>query len=585
MKAIRHFLNHLQTPEGRHNLVLFSKFFVVLTIIVGVNTILFLAIMGREQILLPEGRNQGIDNDVFTAIYWVLITMSTVGYGDITFETHTGHFFSLAVMVSGVLYLFILLPFAFMEFFYKPFAKMQSESRVPRIASGKLSNHVILTCYDSIAKKLMVRLHEFDYDFVFLLNNIEKAVELVERGIPVIYGPFDDKQSYINARIESASLLVATSNDVTNCNVAFTARSVRPQGFKIVSLSSHTASDDVLELAGSSHVLKLPQQMADFFVTRLIGGERNAHIIGKFQDLKIGEARMRRTSLVGTTIRTSDLRDRFGLIVLGTMEQGHFEFANLDKEIKESTTLLLAGTQQQFSGYNAHFNPEGDESSKWESVIVIGGGRVGRATAEALEKHKIPFMLLDNIEENVRGIPNAVLGNAAEKEDLEKVGLEMATAVIITPSDDELNIFLTIYLRKLREDIHIFSRASLERNLTPLKNAGANFVISYDATGATSILNHLCPDNLITITEGLDLFRFPTPEPLWNKTIIDSRILPDLQCIVVAVVQKGKMKVNPAATDSLPEGSELILMGSTEAEHKFKKTYSTETKPARFLEG
>ena len=583
MKAFKQFVAHLRTAEGRRSLVLFRNFFLVLTAIVLVNCLLFMTVMDREQGLLPEGRNHTLNNDILTAIYWVLITMSSVGYGDITFETHVGQILSLAVMGSGVIYLFILLPFSFMEFFYKPLVKVQTESKVPRKVSDNLNNHVIMTCYDSIAIKLMQRLHEFDYDYVFLLNDLEQSIRLVDLNIPVVYGPFDDKQSYSNVRIEQAALLVATSNDVTNTNIAFTARSVRPdEAFKIVSLSSHPSSDDVLELAGSSHVLKLPHKMAEFFVTRIIGGERHAHIVGQFQELKIAEARARRTSLIGKTIRSSKLRDDFGLIVLGTLEHGHFEFANLEKPIAEATTLLMAGTQRQFADYNHHFNPEGKASAKWENVIIIGGGRVGKATEEILREHDIPHVVIDNHEEIAQDIPNAICGNAAELEDLKRAGLEKATAIIITPHDDELNIFLTIYCRKLRPDVHIFSRASLERNVDPLKNAGANFVISYDGTGANSILNHLCPDNLITITEGLDLFRCPTPEPLWNKTVQDSRILPDMQCIVVALIHFGKMKVNPTATQILPKESELILMGSTEAEQNFKQFYAAETKPTRY---
>lgn len=583
MKAIQHILAHLKTTQGRQNLAIFRNFFFVLTGIIAVNSGLFHGIMEREQVLLPEGKNQTLDNDIFIAIYWVLITMSTVGYGDITFESHLGQFFSLYVMMSGVVYLFILLPFSFMEFFYKPLVKLQSESKVPRVAPEDLRNHVIFTCYDSIAKKLKERLKEFDYPFLFLLNEIDQSVHLVDNGIPVIYGRFDDPNSYRNARIEVAVMLVATSNDVTNTNIVFTARTVRPdESLKIVSLSAHNASDDVLELAGSSHVLKLPKLMADFFLNRIEGGERNAHIIGHFHDLHIAEARARHTSLVGKSIRNSNLRDQFGLIVLGTLEKGHFKFADLDKEIKDNTTLLMAGTRLQFKKYNSNFNPDGEEATHWESVIIIGGGRVGKATAQALLEHKIPYVLIDQNEEKVNSIPHAILGNAAELKDLKRAGLDKATAIIITTHDDEMNIFLTIYCRKLREDAQIFSRAHLERNLNNLKNAGANYVISYDATGATTILNHLSPDNLVTITEGLELFRCMTPEPLWNKTILDSRILPDLNCIVVAMILHKQMKVNPSAIDILTQGSELILMGSTEAERNFVKKYSPDLKPTRY---
>ena len=50
------------------------------------------------------------------SFYWVLTTMSTLGYGDITFVGSEGRLFSMIVMFTGVFYLFIVLPFVFMEF-------------------------------------------------------------------------------------------------------------------------------------------------------------------------------------------------------------------------------------------------------------------------------------------------------------------------------------------------------------------------------------------------------------------------------------------------------------------------------------
>ena len=42
------------------------------------------------------------------AFYWVLTTMSTLGYGDIVFSGNSGRLFSMMVMFTGVFYLFIV---------------------------------------------------------------------------------------------------------------------------------------------------------------------------------------------------------------------------------------------------------------------------------------------------------------------------------------------------------------------------------------------------------------------------------------------------------------------------------------------
>ena len=65
--------------------------------------------------------------------------------------------------VSGVFYLFIVLPFVFMEFLYKPFMEYQTGARVPRKFERSDEKHLILTHYDTISHDLMDKLTQFGY--------------------------------------------------------------------------------------------------------------------------------------------------------------------------------------------------------------------------------------------------------------------------------------------------------------------------------------------------------------------------------------------------------------------------------------
>jgi voltage-gated potassium channel len=72
---------------------------------------------------------------------------------------------------------------------------------------------------------------------------------------------------------------------------------------------------------------------------------------------------------------------------------------------------------------------------------------------------------------------------------LERAGIDDASAVIITTHDDDMNVYLTIYCRRLRPDMRIIGRANLDRNVTTLYRAGADAVLSYASTGANAIWN------------------------------------------------------------------------------------------------
>ena len=69
--------------------------------------------------------------------------MSTLGFGDITFHTDLGRIFSIVVLISGMIFLLILLPFTFIEFFYAPWMNAQAATRAPRPGeSGRLRSGV-----------------------------------------------------------------------------------------------------------------------------------------------------------------------------------------------------------------------------------------------------------------------------------------------------------------------------------------------------------------------------------------------------------------------------------------------------------
>ena len=65
-------------------------------------------------------------------VYWTLQTMSTLGYGDVTFSSDAGRLFSMIVLVTGLIFLFVLLPFTLIQLLYAPWLEARNASRTPR---------------------------------------------------------------------------------------------------------------------------------------------------------------------------------------------------------------------------------------------------------------------------------------------------------------------------------------------------------------------------------------------------------------------------------------------------------------------
>ena len=145
--------------------------------------------------------------------------------------------------------------------------------------------------------------------------------------------------------------------------------------------------------------------------------------------------------------------------------------------------------------------------------------------------------------------------------------------MVITTHNDDTNVYLTLYCRKLRPEVQIISRATLERNVSTLHRAGADFVLSYASMGATMIFNVLRKTDILVIAEGLHVAETDVPKALIGKTLAEAAIPRDTQCNVVALRTNGELKMNPAPDMRLSADSELLLICTTEGEQRFLKRY------------
>jgi hypothetical protein len=122
--------------ETRENLAALLKYFAFLVLMITVYAVLFHVIMGSV-----EGRQ----HSWITGFYWTLVVMTTLGFGDITFTSDVGRFFSMVVLVSGVVFLLVMLPFLFIRLFYAPWLESRVRLRAPREVGAATSGHVIIT--------------------------------------------------------------------------------------------------------------------------------------------------------------------------------------------------------------------------------------------------------------------------------------------------------------------------------------------------------------------------------------------------------------------------------------------------------
>ena len=543
-----------QSRTSRQNLVLLFRLLLSLVVLTTFYSILFHVLMMRE----------GQQHSWLTGFYWTLTVMSTLGFGDITFSSDLGRLFSMVVMVSGVFFLLVLLPFTFIEFFYAPWMRAQAEARTPRELPSSTREHVIITGYGPLAIALIPTLVKYGYPYAVLTPTGSEALTLHDQGLRAVVGDLDDPETYRRLRVSQAAMVVTTLSDITNTNITFTVREL-VERVPVVALAVSEAARGVLELAGATRVLRLEQLLGRALARRILGTDAVAHEVGTLDGLVVAEANAAGTPLIGKALRECGLRRQTGVSVIGIWNHGRFVEAAPDTRIQHNTAFVLAGTREQMDAYN---------ELMWiyhrreATVLIVGAGGVGQAAAEALMERELDYKILEK-NPTFASNPKALIGDASDVRFLEKAGIREAASLIVTSHDDDMNIFLTILARRLRQDLQILSRCTFERNVATLHRAGADLVLSYGSMGANSILNLLRGHETLLMAEGLNIFSGPIASSLAGKTVGESGVRTRTGCTIIAVESAGHREINPAAEYRLPATGNLVLIGTFESEERF----------------
>ena len=564
MKALMSVISARMHPRAyRSNLLVLFRLLAVLFALIVAYSGIFHVLMERE----------GQEHSWMTGVYWTLTTMSTLGFGDITFDGDLGRAFSVIVLVTGVIFLLVILPFTFIEFFYAPWMKAQEKNKAPTKVSSNAERHVIFTHYGPVAQMLGRLLEEYGHSWYVVVPTLEEALRLRADKIPVIMGDRSDPQTYRNLGIERAAMVVTTLDDVTNTNVCFTVRELS-ENIPIVASASTEIVRSALELAGVTHILRLEEMMGETLARRVIGNDAKAHVIGELDGLIIAEASAAHTPLAGKTIAESDLRAQTGVTVVGLWVRGQFVPADPDTQIHSQTVLVMAGAQDHFDKYDELYGKK--EVTEKNKVVIAGGGRVGRATAHALTKAGVEWTLIERLPQRVVHMKNTVIGDASDFDVLVEAGLHDAASVIITTHEDDMNVFLTIFYRRLRQKMQIISRCTHEDNALRMHRAGADVTLSYASMGANTIFNLIRSNDTLLLAEGVNIFSVSVPKSLVGKTLADSAVRSRTGCSVLAVECEGERSINPDPFSPVPADSRLYLIGTLEAEREFLERFKPE---------
>lgn len=143
------------------------------------------------------------------AVYFTIVTFSTVGYGDISPITQNAKYFTVSTILVG------LGSFATtLSFIVGPMIenRMKGVMNIMKKVTN-INNHVILCGYTALSKALIIDFEKDGVPFVFIEKRSDAVLEIQNLGYKVIPGTSAQKTSFEQARLEKAAAVICAYED------------------------------------------------------------------------------------------------------------------------------------------------------------------------------------------------------------------------------------------------------------------------------------------------------------------------------------------------------------------------------------
>ncbi len=286
---------------------------------------------------------------VWDALYMTVTTITTVGYREVHELDYHGQVFTALLIVAGVgtaFYTFTLLATLVVE---GGLHRGVERRRFHRMLDN-IRDHFIVCGYGRIGKLITDALRAAGVPFVVIDRNPEAIQDLIVRGDLAVEADASREEVLERVGIRRArGLIAAVSTDAENVYTVLTAREMRPDLYIIARVESDDA-ERKLRRAGADRVISPYHIGANHMVQTALRpavvdfvelATSSAHLELAMEQVRIDAG----SPLVGQTIVSSNLRQRFGVIVVAIKRAaGQMEFNPApDAMLRADDQLVVLG--------------------------------------------------------------------------------------------------------------------------------------------------------------------------------------------------------------------------------------------------
>ena len=291
------------------------------------------------------------------SLYMTIITLSTVGYGEVHTLTGAGKIWSILIIIFGVSGIGALIRTISEEFIQLELFRKNTMMKT----ISKLKNHYVICGYGRMGAVIAKELQEKNLEFVIIENNEQKVEIIRSKGMFCVNGDATSEETLQDARVDKAvGVAVVLDTDQDNLFVTMSMKTTNPDLF-ILSRCAKEDNQSKLIRAGANKVVN----------PYTAGGHRMAEILSKPQvedsisvvspkhsdlNLTLDEISLKDLNQYdGVLIKDSNIREEFDVMIVGIIKETGESIINPAPNtiLSNKYTILLMGESDKMDRFKA----------------------------------------------------------------------------------------------------------------------------------------------------------------------------------------------------------------------------------------
>ena len=298
------------------------------------------------------------------AVYMTIITITTVGFGEVHPLSPSEKIFTSILIVSSI----FIVGYAIKEVSEYLLSKNNiGNLRKKRVQKkiNSLQDHIIVCGYGRNGKQAAQKLQAYNKPYVVVEKDEEVIERFSEERVLFVHGNADEDETLYRAGIERATTLIcALPSDADNLFVVLSARQIN-NNLRIISRAAEETSYKKLKLAGADNVIMPDRIGGDHMASLVVVPDLvefldNLTVSGEEDSINVEQIAFEKVCADGKELAITDLdlRKKTGCSIIGYKNSEGEYIVNPEPTtiVKKGSKLIVIGRPNQIEGLKQLYN-------------------------------------------------------------------------------------------------------------------------------------------------------------------------------------------------------------------------------------